>query len=238
MKRFFMLFTFFAVILLSGCGVDEIASSLAGGEEVPVAIVYGSEKREWLEPLIEEYNQAGHQTADGATIVVSAQPMGSIEAINGIISQEIKPTVWSPASSVYLPVAEEEWRKQHSTNLAYGEINDLVLSPVIIAMWQPMAEALGWPDEPIGWTDIVDLAGSEEGWNQHGYPEWGQFKLGHTHPGFSNSGLVSILAETYARAGKTRDLTMDDVINPEVENFVARVESSRFIGNIRASYKM
>jgi Ca-activated chloride channel homolog len=62
----------------------------------------------------------------------------------------MKPTVWSPASSLYLPVANERWRQNHSADLVSGTPKDLVLSPVVIAMWKPMAEALGWPNKPIG----------------------------------------------------------------------------------------
>ncbi|MBN1995039.1 MAG: VWA domain-containing protein [Anaerolineae bacterium] len=212
-------------ILLPGCGGAGPRLGL-GGQTVTVSIVYGSEKQEWLEPLVQEYNNAQHKTEQGSTIVIEATPMGSIESMEAIIAQQIQPTVWSPASSVYLPVGAEEWRNKHASELIEGNPNDLVLSPVVIAMWQPMAEALGWPKEPIGWTDIAELAVSEEGWTTYGYPEWGQFKFGHTHPGFSNSGLVAVLAEAYAGAGKQRDLTTEDLGDPALRDFMAQVESS------------
>lgn len=196
------------------------------GPTVVVSIYYGSEKEEWLEPLVEEYNEERHKTAAGSTIVIEATPMGSIESARSIVEEVIKPTVWSPASSVYIPVANAEWRKTHAGDLIVGTPNDLVLSPVIIAMWRPMAEALGWPDQPLGWGDIAELATSEEGWAAYGYPEWGRFKLGHTHPEFSNSGIVSIIAEAYAGSDKARGLTMDDLEDPAVHQFIADVESS------------
>ncbi|MCB0180973.1 MAG: VWA domain-containing protein [Anaerolineae bacterium] len=212
-------------ITLIACG-SETVGSLVGGKEVEVNLVYGSEKQEWLEPLVAEYNAAENKTADGSTIVIKAEPMGSIEAINAIIGEEIQPAVWSPASSVYLPVAEARWQEKFGNELAAKTPPDLVLSPVVIAMWQPMAEALGWPNEPIGWSDISELAISEEGWTAYGYPEWGEFKFGHTHPDFSNSGLVAILAQAYAGVGKQRDLTPDDLLSPELAQFMEQVESS------------
>ena len=123
-------------------------------------------------------------------------------------------------------MAEERWREKYARPLTEGEPHDLVLSPVVIAMWQPMAEALGWPDEPIGWSDISQLAISEEGWAEYGYPEWGVFKFGHTHPGFSNSGLVSVIAEAYAGAGKQRGLALEDLHEAAVAEFMQHVESS------------
>lgn len=212
-------------IPLIACG-SETVSSLVGGNQVVVSMVYGSEKREWLEPLVAEYNAAQNETTDGSIIVIEAEAMGSIEAINAIIAEEIQPVVWSPASSVYLPVAEARWQEKYSNDLAVKAPPDLVLSPVVIAMWQPMAEALGWPNEPIGWSDINELSISEEGWNAYGYPEWGEFKFGHTHPDFSNSGLVSILATAYAGVGKQRGLTQDDLLSAELVEFMEQVESS------------
>jgi Ca-activated chloride channel family protein len=212
-------------MLLLACGSEQLAS-VVGGDTVKVSIVYGSEKEAWLEPLVTEYNNAGHQTAEGSTIVVEATPMGSIESIDAIISEQIQPTVWSPASSVYLPVADELWRENHASDLWTGSPKDLVLSPVVIAMWRPMAEALGWPDKPLGWSDISELAISDEGWAAYGYPEWGTFKFGHTHPDFSNSGIVSAIAQAYAGAGKQRDLALEDLDDPQLREFMTQVESS------------
>jgi Ca-activated chloride channel family protein len=224
MKVYFKLVMLWMVlaVLLTGCG---IIPSL-GGKTVTVSIYYGSEKREWLEPLVEAYNSQKHETEEGSTIVIEVTPMGSIESANAIIAQEIQPTVWSPASSVYIPVANAGWRRQHAEDLVVGTPEDLVLSPVVIAMWQPMAEALGWPDKSLGWADIAQLATSEEGWAAYGYPEWGTFKFGHTHPNHSNSGIVSIIAETYAGVGKQRDLTLQDLKDSDLKAFVADVESS------------
>lgn len=211
-------------VVIAGCGGG--GSPFSGGNTVTVSLVYGSEKQEWLQPLIEQYNAAQHKTAAGSTIVVEATALGSIEAVDAILAEQIKPTVWSPASSLYLPVANERWRQNHSADLVSGTPKDLVLSPVVIAMWKPMAEALGWPNKPIGWADIAQLATSDKGWAAFNYPEWGTFKFGHTHPDYSNSGLVSIIAEAYAGAGKPRGLTVDDLQNTKVKDFMGAVESS------------
>jgi Ca-activated chloride channel family protein len=208
-------------LLLSACGLGGL-----GGKEVKVSIVYGSEKREWLEPLVDEFNQAKVKTARGETIQVEITPMGSIESVEAILSGAIQPVVWSPASDVYLPVANAEWRKTHAADLVEGSPRYLVLSPVVIAMWKPMAETLGWPDQPIGWSDISQLAVSEEGWLAYGYPEWGGFKFGHTHPNYSNSGIVALIAQAYAAAGKPRGLTVQDIQDPATKDFIADVQSS------------
>ena len=140
---------------------------LSLARSVKISIVYGSEKQEWLEPLVQQYNDAHNKTSDGKTIVVEATAMGSIESVRGIIDGTLQPTVWSPASSVYVPVANSEWKKSHADDLVTGTPKDLVISPVVIAMWRPMAQALGWPDKAFGWNDIAQLAISEEGWSAY-----------------------------------------------------------------------
>jgi Ca-activated chloride channel homolog len=196
------------------------------GKRVTVTMYYGSEKEAWLVPLIEEFNQQRTKTEAGSAIVIEATPMGSIESGDAIVEQLIQPTVWSPASSAYVPVTDANWRRDHGENLVVGTPNDLVLSPVVIAMWRPMAEALGWPDKALGWSDVAELSISDEGWAAYDYPEWGSFKFGHTAPNRSNSGIISVIAEAYAGAEKQRGLTMEDLESEDVRAFMAAVESS------------
>ncbi len=209
------------VLTLVSCGVQNLFQSTT-----VVTIVYGSEKEGWLEPLVAEYNTAEHLASDGTRIVIEAEAMGSVESAERIISGDLQPTVWSPASSIYIPVANDEWRAVNGDDLVVGTPNDLVLSPVVIAMWDPMARALGWPEKELGWSDIFELSAADEGWDAYGFPEWGEFKFGHTHPEFSNSGVTSVLAEAYAGAGKTADLTSADLQDPAVQDFMGQVEKS------------
>ncbi|MEO7092262.1 MAG: VWA domain-containing protein, partial [Polyangiales bacterium] len=76
----------------------------------------------------------------------------------------------------------------------------------------------------IGWADILKVGADPKGWSAYGRPEWGELKLGHTHPEYSNSGLLSVLAIAYAGAKTTRGLTVADL--PNVEKYMAQVEDS------------
>ena len=76
-----------------------------------------------------------------------------------------------------------------------------------------MAEALGWPNKPVGWGDMLALINDPQGWGKFGHPEWGRFSWGHTDPEISTSALSTLLAEFYAAVGKQRDLTVADVQN-------------------------
>ena len=99
-------------------------------------------------------------------------------------------------------------------------------TPLVIAMPKPMADALGYPETPVGWEDILRLATSEEGWAAYGHPEWGPFRLGKTNPNFSTSGLSALIAQAYAATGKTSGLSAEDLDNPSTEEFATGVESA------------
>jgi Ca-activated chloride channel family protein len=152
--------------------------------------------------------------------------MGSGECVDEILSGKRKTHLVSPASNAFLVLGNAESKTKSGKELIAGKTRNLVLSPVVIAMWKPMAEALGWPSKPVGWADLKALAEKEDGWKSLGFPQWGRVKLGHTHPDYSNSGLISVLAEVYAGAGKKSDLTLDDVAKPETAQFMSAIEKA------------
>ncbi|MFQ3633570.1 extracellular solute-binding protein [Roseiflexus sp.] len=226
MQRVFRWFLILVLLAPALTACSDSGIGFPGGNTVEVSIVYGSEKRVWLEEVVSQFNAAGQKTASGATIRVTATPMGSADSMNQILSGAIQPTVWSPASAILLPVANDEWSKQNrGTNLVDENAPPLVLSPVVIAMWKPMAEALGWPDKSLGWSDIAELVASGKTWADFGRPEWGPMQFGHTHPDYSNSGITTIIAVSYAAAGKTRGLTVADVQSPQVATFMRNFQS-------------
>jgi Ca-activated chloride channel family protein len=204
-------------------GKDE-APGLDPKTTLELIFTYGSEKETWLTEVTKEFNASGHQVG-GKKVFVRAIPMGSGECIAEILSEGRKPHLTSPASNAFFVLGNAQSQAKTGKELV-GKTHNLVLSPVVIAMWKPMAEALGWPDKPVGWADVKALAENKEGWGSLKYPQWGQFKLGHTHPDYSNSGLISVLAEVYAGAGKTSDLTVADVTRPPTARFVEAIERS------------
>ena len=65
-----------------------------------------------------------------------------------------------------------------------------------------------------------------EGWAAYGHPQWGKFKFGHTHPEFSNSGLIALFAEVYAGTGKVAGLTLGDVNKPATASYLDGIEQA------------
>src|SRR5271165_4844957 len=230
------------LILVASIGVAVGCKSLVGCKSTPgqpasgatieaprdsleLVFTYGSEKEKWIKEVTDRFNSEDHRASGGKRIFVRAVPMGSGECIDEVLEGRRQPHIISPASAAFIKLGNAKSQSKTGKDLI-GPTENLVLSPVVIAMWKPMAEAIGWGKKPIGWADILALARNQAGWQAYGYPQWGQFKFGHTHPEYSNSGLISLFAEVYAASGKTAGLTVADVNKPHTADFLAGVEKS------------
>jgi len=192
-----------ALLCLSACSGREGQAERKEDPREPtleIVFTYGSEKQSWIDQSTNAFNSERRRSKSGKLIHVRPVPMGSGESIDELLVGRTQAHLTSPASSAFIKLGNAESRAKTGKDLV-GPTQNLVLSPVVIAMWKPMAEALGWGQRPIGWADVVDLARRPDGWASRQHPEWGRFRFGHTHPRASNSGLIALLAETYAGAG-------------------------------------
>src|SRR5271157_1116045 len=219
-------------VLTTGCKSKKQSSAAETGTSAPappdsieLLFTYGSEKERWINEVTDKFNREDHHAQGGKRIFVRAIPMGSGECIDEVLNGGRQPHLISPASGAFIKLGNAESQSKTGHELI-GSTENLVLSPVVIAMWKPMAEAIGWGKKPIGWSDILALAANQKGWQAYGYPQWGQFKFGHTHPQYSNSGLISLFAEVYAATGKSAGLTVADVDKPHTAAFVEGIERS------------
>jgi Ca-activated chloride channel family protein len=197
----------------------------ASANTLEIVFTYGSEKEAWIKEATDAFNRSARRTADGKTIRVNAIPMGSGECIDELLTETRKAHLTSPASAAFIKLGNAQSRAKTGRDLLPSTDN-LVLSPVVIAIWKPMAEALGWGRKPVGWSDILALTKDAGSWRTRGFPQWGDFKFGHTHPQFSNSGLAALIAEVYAASKKTSGLTRDDLQAKNVATFVDDIERS------------
>ena len=136
-----------------------------------------------------------------------------------------RPVVWSPAASSWGQIVNQR-RVDSGQQAIVGTGEPFMVTPLVIAMPKPMADALGYPAKPVGWADILNLANNPQGWGAVGHPEFGPFKLGKTNPNFSTSGLNELIAQTYAASKKTSGLSAEDLDKPEVVTFGSGIESS------------
>jgi Ca-activated chloride channel homolog len=231
-----------AVLLLAGCdavggGGDEASGGDGDlgdpGDCVTVDMAVSSEKIDLLTDLAQAFNGSEDARVEGGCAFVRPYTKASGAAMSllaeGWPNPEVegeRPVIWSPAASTWGAILNQRLADQGQPAMAPADARPFMLTPLVIAMPQPMAEALGYPGEAIGWADILELSRDPEGWGAFGHPEWGRFRLGKTNPNFSTSGLSALIAQYYAATGKVRGLTNEDLNRPEVADFARGVESA------------
>ncbi len=195
---------------------------------IVVDIASSNTKEDWIDTVVEQFNAEERTIGSGEAIFVRATHVTSGGSQGDILDGRIQPQVWSPGDSSWVAGANEVWRDRTGRPLVSTACPSTILAPSGFAMWRPMAEALGWPDTPISWDDLVELSADPEGWAGRGHPEWGQFKFGHAHPAYSNVGLQMMTALAYSTVGTTSDLSTDQVFSDEVVDAFTRVELNTF----------
>ncbi len=185
-------------------------------EQITLLVLYSPEKEGWLVPLVKEFNEQKNEVG-GERVYALAQPMDSGEAMEAILAGERRPAVWSPASTLWVPLLNRRWQEKTGSSEPLAiHPEPLVVSPLVIAMWEDQARSMGYPEQAIGWQEIIAATLDP---NQ-------PFELGHTNPYFSNSGLLSVAAEGYAAVGKVRDLTPEDLARPETRRYIQEIEQA------------
>jgi Ca-activated chloride channel homolog len=201
----------------AGCTTSVVAASV--------------EKADLMGEIAARYNASDRQV-NGSCYGISIIAMAS-----GVVESRLTeaswdpvwgpaPDAWSPAASTWLQLLRHDRASHDRPDILAADNESVVSTPIVLAMPEPKAKALGWPDAAIGWSDLLALAKDPAGWGSKGHPEWGAFKLGKTNPNVSTSGLSALIGAFVAATGTSSDLTMDALKEPRVRDFVAGVEKS------------
>jgi Ca-activated chloride channel family protein len=196
-----------------------------------VTLAASSEKAALLKGVAAQYNGERRTVGSGCAqmAVVSKASGGAEQALARGWDEAVdgpRPDVWSPAASSWAVLLRQDLTSQDKEDLVPEQLPSLAQTPLVVAMPRPMAEVLGWPAKPIGWSDLFALAKDPKGWGSKGHPEWGRFKLGKTNPRFSTSGLNATVATYFAATGRSSDLSAKDVADAGTRAFVKQIESS------------
>ena len=207
------------------------AGGRCGGDEVTLAVTASSEKAQLMKQLAAAYMREGH-AIDGRCVRVEVTSKASGGAMAALAkgwdeaADGPRPDVWTPASSGWVRLLEQRTLATDRPGLVPASIPKIAASPLVIAMPRPMAQALGWPNKQLGWSDVLELSQDDTGWARHGHPEWGQFRLGKTNPNYSTSGLNATIGAYFAATRLSSDLTEKDLASPKTRKFVEGVERS------------
>jgi Ca-activated chloride channel family protein len=207
-------------------GGDATAAPPKGS--IAIEISSSNTKEDWMNAVVAQFNAEEHKLGSGQAIFVTVKHVTSGGSQKAILDGTSQPVVWSPGDQSWIDETNRVWRDRNGKVLIPDTCDPSILAPIGFAMWRPMAEALGWPDQPISWDDIAALSADPQGWASKGHPEWGQFKFGHTHPDYSNTGLLSLTALAYSAMGKTTGLTANEVYSDAVVEAFRGVELNTY----------
>ena len=216
------------VLLAMIVGLVSLACGFSGGEddEIPsgaavVEVAANTSLSPWLETAVADFNAAEYENANGDQVYAVLGGVESGQAVTNLNTGAIPADLWIPEEMAWVNLLADEGEASFQ-----GDCVSVAESPLVIAMWRPVAEALGWPGLPLGWLDVGSLAADPSSWNYYSGGELGDaFRLGHTHPGLSGSGTSTLLALVQAAQSKTEAVTMDDVAQPIVQASVGAFES-------------
>lgn len=194
------------VVLAVGAGAAVTYANRSNPEcegSVDVTVVASPDQATILSRLADEWNQfeSGAEQEAGATdgkcggvavhSAASSDVAGTLSADWEEDRDGARPDVWIPDASTWLVMAAG---RPDAARLLPPEPPSLASTPAVLAMQQPMAEALGWPQEQIGWSELATGFARGETWERYGHPEWGALKLGFTDPTRSTAGQAGVLA--------------------------------------------
>jgi Ca-activated chloride channel family protein len=153
----------------TGCADDETPETLriAAAPEIAPA----------LEGLATEAERM-EESLRCSEIQVMAMPPAMVRAA---LSRGWVENTDGPPPHVWIPTTTTEVELARATTSVQGILGDdipsIARSPQVIAMPQPMAEELGWPDADLTWNAVAKLTGADDAWAERGQEEWGPFQL-------------------------------------------------------------
>ncbi len=214
-------------------GLDPVAMPCVG-KKVELVLASSQEKDRDLAKVAQAYSaNGGHQVAGScATVTVKAVNSGTAmrRLAKGWDTDRYgpRPDVWSPASSVWVTILNQQPSLDGGHPALHGNYQSIVRTPLVIAMPEPKARALGWPSKSLGWADLAALSVDEDGWGAYDHPTWGSFKLGKTNPDYSTSGLNATIGAYFAATDlkSISDMTVEDIRSAKVRGFVSGIEDS------------
>ncbi len=179
--------------------------------EIEFEFLYTSEKQGWIEEVTPKFEEWFAERF-GITVNVRLVVTGTHDTVNRILDGSEEPTVWSPASSIWIPYMNTKWRSVMGEDYDIAsDYTPLVLSPVVLASWGSFVEQ----GDVDGFMDLYRAV-----------KEGVDFKYGHPDPLLSNGGTMTVVLQFAEAAGKKpEDLTIEDLKNETVIEIVRTIES-------------
>jgi Bacterial extracellular solute-binding protein/von Willebrand factor type A domain len=187
---------------VAGLGVVAVLISIPRATEI--RFVYSTDAQGLLEPMIDEFN------ATQSDIEVEGEEKPSGDVLRAILAGEEEELVlWMPAASTW----GELLNHQSGAEVAPDGSRSFFWSPEVIGTFDSVID-----DHPIGsWNDLAELAIGES----HLVDD-SVFRLGHSNPTSSTSGLYALVSE-FSSVNADGRPTVDDRSSEQVASIEGSV---------------
>ncbi|MFL7840036.1 MAG: VWA domain-containing protein [Candidatus Promineifilaceae bacterium] len=221
--RYLALFLLLLALPALACGFfDSDEPPSAPDNAAVVNVLANSSLQPWLSTVVAEFNDSEQETESGRPIYIQLTGAESGQAVLVLSQDSQEADIWIPESAVWVDVLVDQGNEAYAQNCT-----SIAESPLVIAMWRPMAESLGWPGLPLGWLDIGSLAADPSAWAYYSGGEYGDsLRMSHAHLGLAGSGTSTLLAIVQAAQSKTDAVTPEDISQPIVQASVGAFESA------------
>ena len=188
---------------------------------VIVEVMANTSLTPWLESAVSTFNEQEIEVEDGQPAYVEWRSVDAGQAVTEITSGAA-PDLWIPDDEVWAHVLADQ-----GIDSFRGDCGVVAQSPLVIAMWRPLAESLGWPGRDLGWLDIGSLAADPGAWEYYSGGQFGDtLRLGHTHPGLSATGVSTLLALVQAAEFQSEAVTVEEIQQPIVQASIGAFEGA------------
>lgn len=160
-------------------------------------VLTSPEKRPWMEEVLLGFAGPAATTSDGRLIEVRTIALDDEEAIDRVVNGTLQVHLVSPSMGLVLERGNADSAELFGRTI-FGAPRSLLRSPIVIAMWKPMAEALGWGERSVGWRELLEIARHPQGWAHVGQESWGPLRFAYPHPRATSTGLATVSSQTAA----------------------------------------
>jgi Ca-activated chloride channel family protein len=169
-----------AALLLAACGnTDQPA-----GNALVLRWTYSTSLTDWASASAADFNSQNFKTDSGRPIWIEASAVDAGQAVTDMVGGGELPVLWTPADPSWIAVLHQ----QAGNTVFLENCISVAESPLVIAMWEPVARALGWPGRTLGWLDVASLAADPSAWAYYSGGPWSAtLRTGHAHPGLSDA---------------------------------------------------
>lgn len=203
---------------------------VAAKPPIEITVVHASTLDDWITKAADDFNKGNNQV-DGRPIQVKLISMDGVEAASRISKEELVPTAWIPESTALLFSSNDDLKAKYGRDLflTSGEYQRRILVNTFLVwvMWDDRAQVFLKKYKNVEWDTISQLTNEPQGWaSAGGNPNWGYPKFSIADPNRATSGLISLIQASYFYHKKTRDLTNEDILQKDYQDWLRNILNS------------